>query len=72
MSRSINASLLSALTADSVEPYLAIDLDFDTEALYVWTGYGDKLIGANTYLGTGQLLSVGGLSLLPVNLLELR
>lgn len=61
MSRSINTGLLSALTADSVEPYLAIDLDFDTEPLYIWTGYGDKLIGANTYLGAGQLLSVGGL-----------
>lgn len=61
MSRSINADLLTALTADSVEPYLAIDLDFDTAPVYIWTGYGDKTIGSNTYTGAGHLLSVGGL-----------
>jgi hypothetical protein len=61
MSRAINGSLLSALTAASVEPYLAIKLDFDTDPVYIWSGYGDKDIDGNTYLGAGHLLGVSGL-----------
>lgn len=61
MSRSINSSLLTALSQDNLEPYLAIDLNFDTDPVYLWTGYGDKDIGSNTYLGAGHLLGVTGL-----------
>lgn len=59
MSRTINASLLTALTGDLVEPYYAIELFFDSGTLRFWTGIGDKTINSNTYTGTGSLLNIG-------------
>ena len=124
MSRTIDSSLLSALTSPECEPFFAVDLMFDEQErpftgeiitagnlvvgdtyqivsvgttdftaigansntagdvftatgvgsgtgtvnpifdvgpLYLWTGIGDRTIGSNTYLGTGQLLTLGGL-----------
>lgn len=58
MSRDITASLLNALDDDVVYPFLAIDIDFDTGPLYVWSGIGDITINSKTYLGAGQLLNV--------------
>ena len=34
---------------------------FDVGPLYLWTGIGDRTIGSNTYLGTGQMLTLGGM-----------
>lgn len=34
---------------------------FDIGPLYLWTGIGDRTIGSNTYLGTGQMLTLGGM-----------
>lgn len=59
MSRTINASLLTALTGDLVEPYYAVELFFDSGTLRLWTGIGDKTINSNTYTGTGSLLNIG-------------
>lgn len=64
MSRSLSATLSSALTGTIVEVFFAIDLNFTgTEAspstpLYLWTGYGDLSYMGKTYLGTGLALSV--------------
>lgn len=75
MSRTINSSLLSALTGSLVQPFFAIELFFDErtvldvngQALEVgpvrlWTGIGNRTIntGSNqTFLGTGALLNLG-------------
>lgn len=59
MSRTINASLLTALTGDLAEPYYAVELFFDSGTLRFWTGIGDKTINSNTYTGTGSLLNIG-------------
>lgn len=75
MSRSIPAELLTALTQDAIEPYYAVELLFDDEdgtssseagyasnrAIRLWTGFGDRTIGGNTYVGTGSLLQISGL-----------
>lgn len=75
MSRSIPAELLAALTQDAIEPYYAVELLFDDEdgtssseagyagnrAIRLWTGFGDRTIGGNTYVGTGSLLQISGL-----------
>jgi len=65
MSRAIPASLLSALQANSIQPYFAIELMFDTAPLRLWTGISTKTInvqGADqVFTGTGSLLSIGGL-----------
>lgn len=61
MSRTINANLLTALIANDVEPFIAIDLSFDTQDLRLWSGLGDKQINNETYTGAGSILGVQGL-----------
>lgn len=58
MSRDITTSLLNSLDDSVVYPFFAIDIDFSSEPLYIWSGYGDLTIGSKTYLGAGQLLNV--------------
>jgi len=61
MSRTVPAALLTALYADTIEPFYAVDLAFETANVRLWTGYGDKTIGSNTYTGSGNLPSIDGL-----------
>lgn len=61
MSRSISAELLTALTQGAIEPYYAVELLFDAGAVRLWTGYGDKVIDGETYIGSGALLQISGL-----------
>ena len=71
MSRTIDSGLLTALTGNSVEPYYAVELMFDTRTitgadgnpidvgpLRLWTGLGNRTIGGETYTGTGALLNI--------------
>ena len=62
MSRSINANIVSALANPEIEPFYAVKLAFSTATLYLWTGYGDKTINSETYIGSGNLLSIDGLA----------
>lgn len=61
MSRNISTALVTALTGDAVELFVAVELFFDAGTLRLWSGTGDKVLGGNTYTGTGSLLSVGGI-----------
>ncbi len=46
-------------TTDVISPFFALDLEFDSpNQVYLWTGYGDKTIGSNTYAGAGELLRI--------------
>jgi len=58
MSRDITTEVLDALDDDVVYPFFAVDLAFSSGPLYMWSGYGDLVIGSKTYLGAGQLLSL--------------
>ena len=61
MPRTTPASLLTALAQDSVLPFYAVEFDFDTAPVRFWTGYGERTIGGDPYLGTGNLLGISGL-----------
>lgn len=61
MTRSTPASLLTALSQPEVQPFYAVEMDFDSAPVRFWTGYGDRTVGGETYLGTGNLLSINGL-----------
>jgi hypothetical protein len=69
MTRNINSSLLNQLYVDGdptgnlkdIEPYYAIDLEFDSGNLRLWTGTGNRTIQSNTFLGTGSLLQINGI-----------
>ena len=58
MSRDITTEVLDALDDAVVYPFFAVDLAFSSGPLYMWSGYGDLVIGSKTYLGAGQLLSL--------------
>lgn len=58
MSRDIPSSLSTSLNDKVVYPFFAVDIDFSSGPLYVWSGYGELVIGGKTYLGVGELLTV--------------
>lgn len=62
MSRDITTSVSNALDDAVIEPFFAVDLNFSSSPLYVWSGYGDLVIGGKTYLGAGQLLNISSVS----------
>ena len=61
MTRAVPSAILSALSNAEIEPFYAVDLAFNSGAMRLWTGYGDKTINSATYTGTGTLLSIEGL-----------
>ena len=61
MSRTVPADLLAALSEPNVHPFYAVDLDFDSAPIRFWTGYGDRTILGNSFIGTGNLLNISGL-----------
>ena len=61
MTRTIPSSISSLLGNAEIEPYYAVDLDFPSGNLRLWTGYGDRTINSNTYLGSGDIMRIDGL-----------
>lgn len=61
MSRIVPASILAALSQPEVQPFYAVEFMFDSGPVRFWTGYGDRTIGLFPYIGTGNLMSIGGL-----------
>lgn len=59
MSRTIDSGLLTALTQHTIQPFFAVELLFDSGAVRLWSGIGDRDINGNTYTGTGSLLDIG-------------
>jgi len=49
---------ISGITDSEIQPFYAVELLFDSGAVRLWTGYDDKTIGGDTYLGAGSLLSI--------------
>jgi len=62
MSRALSDSIVNVLTAESIKPFFAVRLFFDTQTLNFWTGLGDLTVASVTYTGTGRLLQISELS----------
>jgi len=56
--RDITTVVQNALDDAVIEPFFAVELQFDTQTLRAWTGTGDATIDGNTYTGTGTLLGI--------------
>lgn len=57
--RTISPTLINILAANQVEDmYYAVELLFDSGALRLWTGVGNRTLGGNVYTGTGTLLTI--------------
>jgi hypothetical protein len=61
MSRTVPASILTALGQGAIEPFYAIEIDLDSGPLRLWTGYGDRTVDGQTYSGGGDLMGIDGL-----------
>ena len=59
MSRSLTTALLNALDDGVIYPFFAVDLDFSSGPLYVWTGVGDLDLKASFAASiSGNILTV--------------
>jgi len=61
MSRTVPANLLTALAQKEVQPFYAVEFLFDGGDVRLWTGYGERTISGETYVGGGSLLNIQGL-----------
>lgn len=61
MSRTIPSAILTALAQESVELFYAIELSFSSSTVRLWTGFGNRVIDGQTYIGAGTLLSISGI-----------
>jgi len=72
MSRTIDSGLLTALQGLSIEPFFACEFMFDSGAVRLWTGLGNKDItvrgASQTFTGSGNLLTISGLEEIIVSL----
>jgi len=59
--RDITTVVENALDDDVVYPFFAIELIFDSGPLRLWTGVGEATIDGDTYVGTGNLLSISSI-----------
>lgn len=73
MTRGVPSAILTALSSQSVDLFFAVELLFDDEdgtrfdqagyagdrAVRLWTGYEDRTIDGDTYIGSGSLLNIG-------------
>lgn len=58
MSRDLPSEFVEELQQPVIYPFFAVEIDFDSGPLYVWTGYGDLVFDGKTYLGAGQLINI--------------
>jgi hypothetical protein len=61
MSRDLTATTLAAIESDTVYPFFAVELIFDSEVLRMWTGQGTFNDGFNDWVGAGSLLKVSSI-----------
>jgi hypothetical protein len=62
MSRELTTDTLTNISESNVYPFFAIELNFDSELLRLWTGLGTLTLPDNTeWLGTGQLLDISAI-----------
>lgn len=56
MSRDLDADFVSALDQPEIFPFFAVQLNFDTSQLRLWTGLKDLTIDGLAYTGAGNFL----------------
>ncbi len=60
-SRDLNSDIANRLSNDNQNIAYAVDLEFDSGELNLWTGVGDFTSGSKTYTGAGELLTISNI-----------
>ena len=60
--RDITTAVRNALDDEVVEPFFAVELNFEGSILRLWTGNTNATINGNTYNATGDLLQISAVS----------
>ena len=58
MSRDIATVVANALGDGVLEPFFALELEFDSGTVRFWTGIGEKVINGDAYTGSGSLIQI--------------
>lgn len=58
MTRSLGTDFTNALSADELRPFFAVELDFSSDPVRLWGGYGDITIGGETYIGSADFMRI--------------
>ena len=61
MTRDLNADILAVIENDTLSPFIAVQMNFDTYTLRLWSGYGTKSINGVNFVGVGTLLGVSAI-----------
>lgn len=56
--RDLSTDVSNALGDAVVNPFFAVDLMFDDEPVYIWTGLGTTTISGKDYVGLGELIAI--------------
>ena len=62
MSRSIGSDFSSQLSSGVIRPFYALSVAFKDSTLRLWTGIGDLFFDGNTFIGSGNLLSISNVN----------
>lgn len=58
MTRSLGTNFANSLTADEIQPFFAVDMDFSGGAIRLWAGYGNLTLAGNVFFGGGNFLKI--------------
>jgi hypothetical protein len=61
LTRDLNADILAVIESDTISPFIAVQMNFDSYTLRLWSGYGRKDINGEEFTGVGQLLGVSAI-----------
>ena len=61
MSRTLPVGVSGVLGDDVIFPAIAIDLDFDSAPVYLWSGQGDITANSKLYIGTSKIMTISRL-----------
>lgn len=59
--RDITSDMAEELEGQYLRPLLMAEMYFDSATVYIWSGYGDLIWNANTYIGGGNLVGVSAI-----------
>ena len=58
MSRTLSTEMQAVASADLVRPIYLVKMEFDSGDLHLWSGLGNLVYSGDTYVGTGDLMSI--------------